>query len=123
MALKKSFFAKETNAKMEDITLNQWDIQVDHWCPAQIYYYFLDSDGGKWCIYLRWRHQDPWTAKLVHCDEEWDFQWDHPETKDIFEETEHTPGIITGYYADEEYPSLMERALEIVESKFPGLKI
>ena len=70
---------------MEETTLNQWDIQVDHWCPAQIYYYFIDSESGRWCIYLRWRHQDPWTAELVHCDEEWDFQWDHPETKDILE--------------------------------------
>lgn len=107
---------------MEDIALNKWDIQVDHWCPAQIYYYFLDSDGDKWCIYLRWRHQDPWTAELVHCDEEWDFQWDHPETKDILEEKEHTRGIISGYYTDEEYPALMEKALELVKNMSPKFK-
>ena len=107
---------------IEEITLNQWDIQVDHWCPAQIYYYFLDSEGGRWCIYLRWRHQDPWTAELVHCDEEWDFQWEHPETKDILEEEGHTPGIISGYYTDEEYPALMEKALELVKNMNPKFK-
>lgn len=43
---------------MEDITLNQWDVDLN-WFPAQIYYYFRDSEGDKWCIYLRWRHHDP----------------------------------------------------------------
>ena len=32
------------------------------WCPSQISYYFQDDTGKKWEIYLRWRHNDPWTA-------------------------------------------------------------
>ena len=36
-----------------EIKLNKWEQDLTHWCPAQMYYYFLDSNGGKWCIYLR----------------------------------------------------------------------
>lgn len=102
--------------------LNTWVEDLLHWCPAQIYYYFMDSAGGHWCIYLRWRHQDPWTAELVHCDDDWEFQWNHPETRNILEEKEHTPGIITGYYMDEEYPALMEKALALVKNMNPIFK-
>ena len=104
-----------------EITLNQWDVQLRHWCPAQIYYYFVDADGGRWCIYLRWRHEDPWTAELVRCDENWEFLWDSPDTVNLLEEKEHTPGIITRYYTDDEYPFLQQRVLEIIKNLFPGL--
>ena len=34
------------------------------WCPSQCYLYF--NFGNKsYCVYLRWRHDDPWTADLV----------------------------------------------------------
>lgn len=104
------------------ITLNQWDVQLRHWCPAQIYYYFVDAEGGRWCIYLRWRHQDPWTAELVPCNENWEFIWNSPDTVDLLEEKEHTPGTIMGYYTDDEYPALMEKALELVKKLNPKFK-
>lgn len=47
------------------IVLNQWELQLEPWCPAQIYYYFKDNDGGNWLIYLRWsgeRGDEPWSA-------------------------------------------------------------
>lgn len=97
--------------------LNQWIERLHYWCPAQIYYYFLDKKGGRWCIYLRWRHQDPWTAELVRCDKNWEFDWDNPDNVNLLEEKEHTPGIVTGYYRDEEYPILEEKALEIVKER------
>ena len=102
------------------MTLNKWN-EIRHWCPAQLYYYFEDGDGGRWCIYLRWRHSDPWTAELVRCNERWEFQWDHPDTCNLLEEKEHTPGIITGFYQDEEYPFLMKKVLELVKERFPDL--
>lgn len=102
--------------------LNTWIEDLLHWCPAQIYYYFIDSEGERWCIYLRWRHKDPWTAELVHCDEEWEFEWDHPGTKNLLEEKAHTPGIIAGYYTDEEYKALEEKALETVKQMNPIFK-
>lgn len=103
------------------ITLNQWDVQLRYWCPAQIYYYFVDAEGGRWCIYLRWRHQDPWTAELVRCDEKWEFVWNSPGNVNLLKEENHTPGIITGYYTDEEYPFLMDRVLEQLKVRFPCL--
>lgn len=104
-----------------EITLNQWDVQLRHWCPAQIYYYFADAEGRRWCIYLRWRHENPWTAELVLCDENWEFIWKSPDNVDLLEEKEHTPGIITGYYTDDEYPYLMRKSLKLVKERFPGL--
>lgn len=92
--------------------LNQWLEHLHYWCPAQIYYYFLDKEGGRWCIYLRWRHEDPWTAELVRCDMNWEFDWNSPDNRDLLEEEEHTPGIVTGYYKGDEYPFLEEKALE-----------
>lgn len=99
---------------------NQWILELK-WCPAQIYYYFVDADGGRWCIYLRWRHQDPWTAELVGCDENWEFVWGNPDNVNLLEEKEHTLGIVTGYYTYDEYPHLMRKALELVKERFPDL--
>lgn len=100
---------------MEKVKLNQWDIDLN-WCPSQIYYYFKDAVGDNWCIYLRWRWQDPWTAELVRCDDEWEFLWDSPETVDLLAEGNHVPGTVTGYYRDEEYRELMDNVLEIVRN-------
>lgn len=33
-------------------------------CPSQCYYYIKHKDSY-YCIYLRWRHTDPWTANLI----------------------------------------------------------
>jgi hypothetical protein len=38
------------------------------WCPSQCYLYF-SWDNVKYCIYLRWRHNDPWTAELIRMNE------------------------------------------------------
>ena len=102
--------------------LNHWIERLRHWCPAQLYYYFADAEGGRWCIYLRWRHQDPWTAELVPCDGDWEFIRNSPDTVNLLEEKEHTPGIITGYYTDDEYPALMENALTLVKNLNPKFK-
>lgn len=101
---------------------NQWIEYLKHWCPAQIYYYFVDAEGGRWCIYLRWRHQDPWTAELVPCNEDWEFMPNSPDRVNLLEEKEHTPGTIMGYYTDDEYPALMEKALELVKKLNPKFK-
>ena len=108
-----------------DIELKKWEQHLTHWCPAQMYYYFLDSDGGKWCIYLRWdgqRGDEPWQAELFQCDDDWELKWDC-ERVDLLEEKEHTPGIVTGFYRDEEYPFLMEKVLELVKERFPNLDL
>ena len=42
------------------------------WCPSQCYLYFYVEKGDKkdfYMIYLRWRHEDPWTGDLFKTDE------------------------------------------------------
>ena len=78
-----------------------------------------------WCIYLRWdsqRGDEPWSAELVRCDGNWDFSWDSPDTVNLLKEKEHTPGTVTGYDYDEEYPFLQARVLELVKEKFPTIE-
>lgn len=48
-------------------TVKDWEDSLI-WCPSQCYYYFYVVSGVKkmyFMIYLRWRHQDPWTGRLV----------------------------------------------------------
>lgn len=108
----------------DEIILNRWN-KITHWCPAQLCYYFLDADGGRWCIYLRWdgkKGDEPWSAKLVRCDKDWVLRFDHPDTVELLKENEHVPGTIVGYYLDREYPLLQAKVLELVKERFPSLE-
>ena len=51
-----------------DIQANQWEDDLI-WCPSQCYYYYHDENGSLKCLYLRWRHRDPWTAEIIPVDE------------------------------------------------------
>ncbi len=104
--------------------LNQWT-KITHWCPAQLFYYFKDADSGHWCIYLRWdgqRGDEPWTAELMRCNENWEFCWDSPDNVNLLEEKSHTPGTVTGYYYDKEYQFLQDKVLDLVKERFPDLE-
>lgn len=79
------------------------------WCPSQIYYYFT-SNNKKFCIYLRWRHKDPWSAELIECKDNWDFSEDWNKIS------------LSKNYKDEEYKELEEEVLEKVKSMFPNLE-
>lgn len=35
------------------------------WCPSQCYYPLTRGDGSAATLYLRWRHDDPWTAAII----------------------------------------------------------
>ena len=71
-------------------TLNTW-IDDLIWCPSQCYYSFYSKDGELLCLYLRWRHADPWTAELVPLNEV-DFEFKHDGWQSLdppfFESTE-----------------------------------
>ena len=41
---------------------------------------------------------------------------------ELLKEKEHVPGVVHGYYYDEEYPFLQEKVLEMMRERFPGLK-
>ena len=45
--------------------LNKWYDDLS-WCPSQCYYYFMHNEE-MYCIYLCWRHDDPWTAEIIKC--------------------------------------------------------
>lgn len=62
---------------MREIHLYQWDDRLI-WCPSQCYYYFKDKEGNIKCIYLRWRHNDPWTAEIVPLNEKFEFDFNAP---------------------------------------------
>jgi len=110
-------FVRSLPRQEEEIKEHEWIVHLDYFCPAQIYYYFHDAEGRRWCIYLRWRHSDPWTAELVRCDDSWKFITEG-EWVNLLEETNHTPGTVTGYYREDEYGPLMEEALRKVRMIF-----
>ena len=94
--------------KLEKIKKNEF-LEELLWCPSQIYYYFQDKSEKIWCLYLRWRHDDPWTSELIPCDKNFEFldcsKWETISTsKD---------------YKDFEYKDLEKEVLEIIKKKFP----
>ena len=69
--------------------LEKWILDITHWCPAQISYYFKDNEGGNWLIYLRGdgqRGDEPWSAELLRCDESWKHIPDCPDNVNLLEE-------------------------------------
>ena len=45
---KKEFWTLAHSGEIaEPPALNHWEMYLKHWCPAQMFYYFQDSDGGK----------------------------------------------------------------------------
>ncbi len=115
-------FVRSLPRQDEEIREHEWIKHLDFFCPAQIYYYFHDAEGRRWCIYLRWRHSDPWTAELVRCDDSWHFITDG-EWINLLEEAEHVPGTVTDYYREDEYEPLMEEALREVRTMFKDQEI
>ena len=57
------------------IKFNTWIDDLSYYCPAQCYYYF-QSQGIYYCIYLRWRWKDPWSASLIKFKDE-ELDWDN----------------------------------------------
>jgi len=93
-------------------TLNQWQEDLI-WCPSQCYYYF-EADGKKWCIYLRWRHSDPWTAELCECDDKWE----------ILEKDRHHESLqLSHNYKSDDFRFLEMECLKITKSRFPNSNI
>ena len=79
-------------------------------CPSQRYCYF-EGDGKKYCIYLRWRHDDPWTAEIVPVDRECEF---------IYDVDWHW--IETRFYSHDRYDRLQEDCVKYVENMFDEIK-
>lgn len=84
------------------------------WCPSQCYYYFETESGKKFCIYLRWRWSDPWTAELIQFKNDW--SWDNDNTSWTPLETEKE-------YADSELDQLKIAVMKKVVKLFKNDKI
>ena len=79
-------------------------------CPSQCYCEF-EGDDQKYCIYLRWRWDDPWTAAIVPCDNYW--EWDNITDWEYLD---------VPFYTHDEHVDLKEKCEEIVKSKFKHIK-
>ncbi len=83
------------------------------WCPSQCYYYFETMSGRRFCIYLRWRHSDPWTADLVEFPVN-TWNWDNSTWTEI---------VLSKDYIDTELEQLKLEVLKQVFSTFKSDKI
>lgn len=95
--------------KIEERRYPTWDNDLIM-CPSQCYCYF-ETNGEKYCIYLRWWWDDPWTAEIVPVDNQCDFtcndDWEYIETK---------------FYSHDNYEELQEECIEIIKEKFNDVK-
>ena len=79
-------------------------------CPSQCYCNF-EGDDKKYCIYLRWRWDDPWTAYIVPCYDDWDFIYG-----DDWKE------LNVGMYTHDDYNSLEKECEKIIRKMFNCIK-
>ena len=95
--------------KIKEIKTPIWDEDLIM-CPSQCYCYF-EADGKRYCIYLRWRWDDPWTAKLVpvdnRCEFEYGLDWERIETR---------------FYSHEEYKRLEREIVKTMKKMFKNIK-
>lgn len=85
---------------LEEERLNTWSEDLIM-CPSQIYFEFRDNLGILKTIYLRWRHDDPWTAEVFELDE-------------ITREFKYDTGYYLNcpFYSHDDYPKLEEWCLK-----------
>lgn len=77
-------------------------------CPSQCYYYFESNSGNRYCVYLRWRFSDPWTADLVmFSDDSWDWG-----------KTSWIPITLEKEYSEDELKNLKRAAMKKVMDMF-----
>lgn len=96
---------------------NEWDLSLVG-CPSQCYYRFRENDGKRWQVYLRWRWNDPWTAELTECGDDWE---EIGDGIDLLPEEERAPGVVTGFYREDELPILIEDLRKKLGRMFPGV--
>jgi hypothetical protein len=82
------------------------------WCPSQCYCSFIDETEKKiYCIYLRWRHHDPWSAEIIPCNPDgkltYNNDWETIKTHKTYKEME--------------YEELKKEAVKIIQEKFSNI--
>ena len=71
------------------------------WCPSQCYKK-IEIDGRQFVIYLRWRWNDPWTADLVECRPDGNFNMQETEFGWV--------SLNVGYFRDDQLEELKKEA-------------
>lgn len=75
-------------------------------CPSQCYCNFITEDGDEFCIYMRWRWDDPWSVAVVpfyNGDFCYDADWEY---------------VDLGYFSHDDYARLQKRCVRYVEEKY-----
>lgn len=86
-----------------------------HWvndlikCPSQCYCNFT-YNGHDYCIYLRWRHDDPWTAEIVPLVYGYNFAYNG------------WVDLEPPFYTHDDYRKLQKWCIKMVRKSFKGLK-
>lgn len=98
-----------------ELFVNKYSIDSPKWennlimCPSQCYCNF-EGDGKEYCIYLRWRWDDPWTAQLVPCNDDWEMDyradWEYLNVQD---------------YTHDDYLKLQEECIKVINKMFDNI--
>ena len=94
---------------MKEVDTPRWDNDLIM-CPSQCYCYF-EAEGQKFCIYLRWRHDDPWTAQLVPVDGNGQFIYDG-----------RWPYLDVPDYVHDGYENLQRQCIRIIEDTYKKVR-
>jgi len=82
------------------------------WCPSQCYL-LVEHNNDIYTVYLRWRHEDPWTCEVVTGDlQSGDFNYGNQDlwSGDIFIE-----GNIQYYFRDNELDKAKKTSIKLAE--------
>lgn len=78
-------------------------------CPSQCYCNF-QYNGRQYCIYLRWRHDDPWSASVV------------PLTDGYVFAVSNWVDLDPPFYTHDDYKKLQKWCIKKVKKLYKGLK-
>lgn len=76
-------------------------------CPSQCKCYY-EVNGTRYCIYLRWRHSDPWIADIIRIEEGEEKEW---EALDV------------NFYSHDDYKKLEKECINIIKKKYKSKNI
>lgn len=80
-------------------------------CPSQCYCKFW-VDDKPYCIYMRWRWNDPWDVWLIERDENGQVLWESEWTK-----------LNVGYFVHDNYEVVQKESIKIIKKYFKRKKI
>lgn len=79
-------------------------------CPSQCYCPF-EYEGSNFCIYLRWRWEDPWSASIVPCNSDGSFNYN----------VDWIP-LEINFYKHDDYKRLQKECEKIIIEKYKNVK-